>query len=93
MVTEKTRQIEGFPEELEMRLRHMIVSHHGTLEQGSPVLPQTLEALILYQADQMDAQSSAFSRIIQEERSKGKRWSEWVNLAERFLYLGLEGKE
>jgi len=93
MVTEKTSQIEGFPEELAMRLRHTILAHHGSLEQGSPVLPQTLEALILYQADQMDAQSSAFSRIIQDERSKGKRWSDWVNLAERFLYLGLEGKE
>ena len=93
MVTEKTSRIEGFPEELAMRLRHTILSHHGSLEQGSPVLPQTLEALILYQADQMDAQSSAFSRIIQDERSNGNRWSDWVNLAERFLYLGLEGKE
>ncbi len=93
MITEKISGIEGFPRELEMRLRHTVLSHHGSLEQGSPVVPQTLEALILYQADQMDAQSSAFSRIIQNERVEGKKWSDWVNLAERFLYLGLEEKE
>jgi 3'-5' exoribonuclease len=88
LVSAKIDQIEGFPSELGMRLRHAILSHHGSLEQGSPVVPQTLEALILYHADQMDAQGSAFSRIIKGERAEGKKWSDWVNLAERFLYLG-----
>jgi 3'-5' exoribonuclease len=93
LIADKISQIDGFPVELGMRLRHAILSHHGSLEQGSPVVPQTLEALILYHADQMDAQSSALSRIIQSERAEGKKWSDWVNLAERFLYLGPEGKE
>ena len=88
LITEKIRGLEGFPPELEMRLRHAVIAHHGTLEQGSPVVPQTLEALLLYHADLMDSQGSAYSRIIQNERAEGKKWSDWVNLAERFLYLG-----
>lgn len=93
MITEHIQTIEGFPPELAMRIRHAVLAHHGSLEQGSPIVPQTLEALLLYHADLMDAQGSAFSRIIQSERVGGKKWSDWVNLVDRFLYLGPEGTE
>jgi 3'-5' exoribonuclease len=55
MVREAARKIEGFPEELLLQLEHAILAHHGKREFGSPVLPQTLEALIVSYIDELDA--------------------------------------
>jgi 3'-5' exoribonuclease len=55
MVREAARKIEGFPDELLLQLEHAILAHHGKREFGSPVLPQTLEALIVSYIDEMDA--------------------------------------
>jgi 3'-5' exoribonuclease len=88
IVTDRIRQIENFPEELAMKLRHLILSHQGQLETGSPVVPQTMEAIILHFADEMDAKAGAFARIIQEEKDSDKRWSSYVSLINRYIYLG-----
>lgn len=55
MVDERIRQMEGFPEKLAAELLHMILSHHGELEFGSPKKPAIMEALVLSFADNMDA--------------------------------------
>jgi 3'-5' exoribonuclease len=55
MLEEKLSGLKDFPEELSNRLRHMIVSHHGTLEYGSPVRPATPEALVLHLVEAADA--------------------------------------
>ncbi len=55
MLTERIRQIEGFPKKLESELKHCILSHHGELEYGSPKKPALLEALALNFADNTDA--------------------------------------
>lgn len=88
MVDEKISLIQGFPPELRKRLIHLILSHHGELEQGSPVVPMTLEAIVLYYADQLDSKADVFTRIIKGEREPGKRWSKYVKLIDRFVYLG-----
>ena len=44
----------GFPAELRLRLIHAILAHHGRLEHGSPVVPSTLEAIVLHYADNLD---------------------------------------
>lgn len=90
MIAEKIAMIEQFPVELAIRLRHIVLSHHGELQQGSPVVPMSLEALIVYSADHMDAHANAYMRIIKKEGGLKKRWSEWVNLIDRYLYLGDE---
>ena len=46
----------GFPPELRLRIVHAILGHHGKLENGSPTVPMTLEAIILHHADNLDAQ-------------------------------------
>ena len=51
---------EPFPPELLLRLKHMIVSHHGTYEFGSPKLPMTLEAMALHLLDNLDAKIHAY---------------------------------
>lgn len=55
MIHDAIIQITEFPKELEMKLMHMILSHHGELEYGSPVKPAIKEAVILSNCDQLDA--------------------------------------
>ncbi len=62
---------ELFPRELVLRLKHVIVSHHGEYEYGSPKLPMTLEAVALYCLDNLDAKVAAFS---QQMRDDPERW-------------------
>ncbi|MEF8879512.1 MAG: HD domain-containing protein [Candidatus Thermoplasmatota archaeon] len=59
---------EEFDEELETHLSHMVLSHHGKYEYGSPRLPKTIEACILHQADNMDAQIKNFIQTLEEGR-------------------------
>ncbi len=83
------RRIDGipeFPETLRIQVLHCVLSHHGTLENGSPVLPKTLEALVLYHLDNLDAQADAFTRIVQETREKSQAWSEFIPLIDRQVW-------
>jgi len=88
MVSEKINLIPDFPMDLKNQLLHCILSHHGQKEFGSPVEPMTLEALVLNCVDEMDSKINAFLRIIKKEKEPGKEWSNYVNLLNRFIYLG-----
>lgn len=88
LIDKKIQMIEGFPLNLAFQLKHLILSHQGQLEFASPVVPQTIEAVILHCADEMDAKADAFTHIIKTQKSKGKRWSDWVHLINRYIYLG-----
>lgn len=90
LIDRKIQMIEDFPSELALRLKHLILSHQGQLEFASPVVPKTLEAIILHYADDLDAKADAFSHIIKTQKSRGKKWSDWVNLINRYIYLGEE---
>ncbi len=81
-------EMDDFPEELGKKVLHLILSHQGELEKGSPVVPMTLEAILLYHADEMDSKADAFLRIMKGEKETGKKWSQFVNLLNRFLYFG-----
>ena len=52
-------RIPGFPEDLALRLKHLLVSHHGEHEKGAPIVPHTMEALLLHHVDYMDSQINA----------------------------------
>ncbi|MDA8091910.1 MAG: HD domain-containing protein [Nitrospiraceae bacterium] len=60
MLEEKIRLIKEFPAELSLLIKHMILSHHGSLEFGSPVRPATPEALALHFIENMDAKMNHF---------------------------------
>ncbi len=81
-------KIEKFPKKLSQQILHCILSHHGEREKGAPVEPMTLEALILSYVDEMDSMVGAFRRIMDREGEPGKLWSRYVNLIDRFIYLG-----
>lgn len=88
MVAEKINAFPEFPKELAMKLQHLILSHQGKLEQASPVEPMTREAFVLYYADEIDSKLNAFDRINKEDRPAGAKWSKFVNLLGRYLYVG-----
>jgi len=87
-VDRRARQIEGFPEETRLLLIHMILSHHGKLEFGSPKVPMTAEALILTWADYADAYLSTFFEKQKEAHDKGEKWTDWVDMFGHYLYAG-----
>ena len=90
MVKDKIREIKDFPKDLEMELTHLILSHQGKLEHASPVVPMTLEGLILYYADEIDSNANAYQRITKREKEPGRKWSSYVSLINRYLYFGGE---
>lgn len=79
---------EPFPRELLLRLKHMILSHHGTYEFGSPKLPMTPEAIALHYLDNLDAKVHSFSRDIREDRNQSSAWTPFNQALQRRLYKG-----
>ncbi len=79
---------EEFPPQLLLRLKHMIVSHHGTHEFGSPKVPMTLEAVALHYLDNLDAKLHTFSREIRDDPSKESSWTPFHQSLGRRLYKG-----
>lgn len=85
-IAKRAEAIETFPPKLLMKLRHLILAHHGQIEFASPILPQIPEAFILYYADEIDSKMGAIERI--RNKCDGAGWSEYVNLLNRHLYFG-----
>ncbi len=79
---------EEFPNELLLRLKHMIVSHHGTYEFGSPKLPMTLEAIALHYLDNLDAKIHAFTREIRDDPCRESSWTPFQQNLGRRLFKG-----
>jgi 3'-5' exoribonuclease len=71
--------------EMALRLKHMILSHHGQLEYGASVLPQTPEAQVLHFIDQIDSRMNMFSEAI---GSTEERWTGYVRSLGRFVFAG-----
>jgi 3'-5' exoribonuclease len=85
---------EPFPRELLLRLKHMILSHHGSHEFGSPKLPMTPEAIALHHLDNFDAKVHSFTRDIREDRNQTSAWTPFNQSLQRRLFKGAtEGAE
>jgi 3'-5' exoribonuclease len=78
IVREKIRAIPGFPAGLAMLVEHLILSHHGTHEFGSPALPQTREAVALNFLDDMDSKMAAMRATLEVAAlsSGGEMWTD-----------------
>ncbi|OPY84346.1 MAG: 3'-5' exoribonuclease YhaM [Syntrophus sp. PtaU1.Bin208] len=88
MVDQKIAGIPDFPESLAMELRHLILSHHGILEYGSPKRPKTLEALMVHYVDDLDAKVNAFQEYLNDFRNEETGWTPFHRFLERYLYRG-----
>ena len=76
---------QDFPPGLADEITHLILSHHGVLEFGSPKTPQTLEALALNFCDEIDAKLTATKALLDDTEGE---WSPFNRLFERFFYKG-----
>lgn len=88
LVDEKISSIENFPEQLALELKHILLSHHGVLEYGSPKRPKTLEAVIVNMIDDLDAKVNAFQEFIGGSSDDESHWTPYHRLFERFIYKG-----
>jgi 3'-5' exoribonuclease len=77
MIREKIKAIPGFPPRLAVLLEHLILSHHGSLEFGSPSLPQTREAVALHFVDDMDSKMGAMRATLDVAGASGN--SVWTD--------------
>ncbi len=74
MIEGAANQIEGFPKQLKDELEHLILSHHGELEFGSPKKPALIEAVALSFADNADAKLEGFIELLDGNHDKGTAW-------------------
>ena len=81
IVNDETNKIPDFPEDLKNNLLHLVLSHQGKLEYASPVMPKTLEAITLYQADELSAKVNAYKNVITNEIKPDTNWSKFITLA------------
>lgn len=90
-VSSQAKTIEHFPEDLLTHIQHLILSHQGRREYGSPVVPMTPEAVFLYHIDELDSKMNAVEKI--RERAGDTGWSEYSRTFERFFFFGRGGEE
>ncbi len=89
MLREKVMALTPFPEKLRVLVEHMILSHHGKYEFGSPKLPMTPEAMLLSAMDDVEAKFAALRREFAGAEAAGKKPDEttdWVRSMERPLF-------
>jgi 3'-5' exoribonuclease len=87
LIEKKMNQIENFPEKAKMLLKHLIVSHHGSRELGSPQLPMTLEAVMLHYLDEIDSKINGIREFMESNDVDGE-WTPYHKLLERYFYKG-----
>lgn len=92
MVQEKIRAIPGFPAMLKAQVEHMILSHHGKLEFGSPKEPMFAEALALHYLDELDSKLESVRAQYEAERDRPGDWTSRNRALGREL-LKAESKE
>jgi len=79
---------EPIPGETALRIKHMLVSHHGEYEFGSPKLPMTLEAVALYYLDNLDAKLNSFEQLIRNDPNVDSPWTHYHANISRKLFKG-----
>ncbi|MEZ5943586.1 MAG: OB-fold nucleic acid binding domain-containing protein [Planctomycetaceae bacterium] len=77
-----------FPRELALRVKHMLLSHHGTYEFGSPKLPMTPEAIALHHLDNLDAKTNEFMSLIDSDPNSDSNWTPYQSNMQRKLFKG-----
>ncbi|MEX0992731.1 MAG: HD domain-containing protein [Solirubrobacterales bacterium] len=86
MVRRRIEQIDGFSWSLARALLHIVLSHHGALANGSPVVPMTREAWLVHMIDNLGGKLGSFDRL-QKGLAEGESWSAFDRALEGFAYF------
>ncbi len=86
-VSRKARALNNFPADLLMKLRHLILAHHGEYEKASARLPQTIEAVLLHHADNLDAQVVGVKQLVDRAQKSESEWTEYDRLNNRYYLI------
>jgi 3'-5' exoribonuclease len=98
MIDDKVREAERlagepFPKPLVTEIKHMVISHHGEYEFGSPKLPMTLEAVALHHLDNLDAKMASFTQLMVDCPNVESNWTQYHANLGRKLYKGARIEE
>ena len=88
MAKRAIERLDGFPPELAQAVLHIILSHHGALEHGSPVVPCTREATLVHMIDNLGGRLGSFDRLEKQLRA-GEQWSAWDKVLGGGAYFAL----
>ena len=86
LVDRAIHTLPDFPEELRRQLLHMLVSHHGKYEYGSPKLPMTLEAIVLHYLDNLDAKVYAMQWLTENDDTGSENWTGYSKMFDGYVY-------
>lgn len=87
LIDKKSARIMGFPMELKDICKHIILSHHGKLEYGSPKRPKFIEAFLVAFIDDLDSKMSTLNSFFNNERNNAESWSRYNDLFERYFLV------
>lgn len=93
MIEERSRTIPDFPRQQVMLLKHLLLSHHGQYEFGSPKRPKVLEAVILNFIDDLDSKINGIQTHIDKEPQRTSDWTSYHRLYDRYFYAPRETRE
>ncbi|HEY5674606.1 MAG TPA: HD domain-containing protein [Malonomonas sp.] len=93
MIEDRVRLIEGFPAELSVMLKHLLLSHHGQYEFGSPKRPKFIEAVVLSFIDDLDSKINGIQTHIDKEPDREGNWTNYHRLYDRYFYKGGQQKD
>ena len=88
MIDDKIRQLPDFSAEMAMMIKHLILSHHGQYDFGSPKRPKFLEAVILNFVDDLDSKINGVQTHIDKEPDREGSWTSYHRLYDRYFYTG-----
>ena len=80
------RSGERFPDDLRFIVQHIVLSHHGSLEFGSPKLPAIPEAVFVHHLDNLDAKAAMFLNLIESDRDPASRWTNYHQMLQTKIY-------
>jgi len=88
MIDARIRQIDDFPTQDAILLKHLLLSHHGQYEYGSPKRPKTLEAIVLNFLDDLDSKINGVKSHIDKNSASDSSWTPYHRLYERYFFSG-----
>jgi len=87
MLDSKLAGLHDFPDDLKLELEHMLLTHHGVREWGSPEVPKTIHAFALFHADLVSARMDQFIKVMEKHTPESGEWTEWDRFLERSIFV------